>query len=438
MSQCVEITARCFEVQILFLAHRIPYPPNKGDKIRSYNQVKYLAARHAVDLVCLADDPQDMQHKPLLQALCRTVEVIPLSPPRAKLKGLWRLVAGGSISQGYFHHREMQRVVDDRLKNFQYDVVICFSSPMAEYLFRSGQLNTDGRTSMQNSTAAKRPRLIMDYCDVDSDKWSQYARTAPFPLSLLYGQEGRRLLAFDARVNRAMDSSVFVSRKEAELFQTLLPDTTNVHVVHNGVDHTYFHPDFARRLEKANPTTHRLLFTGAMDYRANVDGMLWFYREVLPIIRSTYPHIGLTIVGSNPDGEIRALASQRITITGFVQDIRPSYQTADLSIAPLRMARGVQNKVIEAMAMGKPVVSTSAGVQGIQPLTNDPLLVADSAQDFASAVCRILDNPDLALELGTKGRQFVVGRFDWERNMAQLEALLNPATSARIQHPAGL
>jgi len=162
-----------------------------------------------------------------------------------------------------------------------------------------------------------------------------------------------------------------------------------------------------------------------MDYQANVDGVLWFVRTVLPRIRDRHPGVRLTIVGSNPKPEIRALDGEQITVTGFVPDIRPCYQDMNVSVVPLRMARGVQNKVIEAMAMAIPVVATSAAVQGIQPLMDDPLLVADTPQDFADSVCQILADPDLSRRLSTKGRQCVVERFDWNRNMALLEELLS-------------
>lgn len=406
-------------MKILYLAHRIPYPPNKGDKIRSYNQVKYLAGRHDLDLVCLADDPADFQHVPALQAICRSVAVLPLPIRQAKIKGLMGLMMGRSISQGYFHRRAMQRIVDSRLRETTYDAVVCFSSPMAEYLLRSLLFPSNPASRIANP-----PCLVMDFCDVDSDKWTQYSRNTPFPLNRIYSMEGRRLLAFDARVNRIMDSSVFISTREAELFQTLVPAAGNIQVVPNGVDHQYFHPQPAQTKRPGN-TGPGLIFTGAMDYQANVDGVLWFVQEVLPLIRERHPGVRLTIVGSNPRPEIRALDGGQITVTGFVPDIRPCYQDMNVSVVPLRMARGVQNKVIEAMAMAIPVVATSAAIQGIQPLTEDPLLVADSPRDFADSVCRILANPDLSQRLSTKGRQFVVERFDWNRNMALLEELLS-------------
>ena len=406
-------------MRILYLAHRIPYPPNKGDKIRSFNQVKYLVGRHELDLICLADDPADFQHVRALQAICRKVAVLPLPIRHAKIKGLLGLLMGRSISQGYFYRPAMQRIVDAWIRETAYDAVLCFSSPMAEYLLHS-RLFPHGPTSRP----AKAPCLVMDFCDVDSDKWTQYSRNTPFPLNRLYSMEGRRLLAFDARVNRIMDRSVFISTREAELFQSLVPAASEIHVVPNGVDHQYFHPWPVQPGRSPN-TGPGLIFTGAMDYQANVDGVLWFVRTVLPRIRDRHPGVRLTIVGSNPKPEIRALDGEQITVTGFVPDIRPCYQDMNVSVVPLRMARGVQNKVIEAMAMAIPVVATSAAVQGIQPLMDDPLLVADTPQDFADSVCQILADPDLSRRLSTKGRQCVVERFDWNRNMALLEELLS-------------
>jgi sugar transferase (PEP-CTERM/EpsH1 system associated) len=409
-------------MQILYLAHRIPYPPNKGDKIRSFNQIKYLAGRHAVDVACLVDDPADLVHKNELNALCRRVEVHPLPVRQARIKGLITLLLGKSISQGYFYRRSLQHVVDAWLKKHAYDIVLCFSSPMAEYLFHSHFLDLNSGSS-GNGQAGKRPRLVMDFCDVDADKWSQYSRSTPFPLNRLYALESRRLLAFDARVNKTMDDSLFVSTKEAELFQTLVPKARCLRVIPNGVDHAFFHPNAASGPGPGQASLE-LLFTGAMDYQPNVNGIVWFCREVLPLIQIRHPLIGLTIVGANPTPEVRALASSRIKVTGFVPDIRPGYATAHVAVVPLRLARGVQNKVLEAMAMGKPVVATSAAVQGIQPLTDEPLFVADTAADFAAAVCRILEDPHLAQSLSHRGRKFVMQRFDWEKNMRELEKIL--------------
>lgn len=403
-------------MKILYLCHRIPYPPNKGDKIRSFNQVKYLAERHDLDLVCLADDPTDLKYKADLEKLCASVAVFPLQTTLAKARGLMCLAKGGSISTGYFHLRVMQGAVDRLLKQNQYDAVVCFSSVMAEYLFKS---------PYGSGSEGNRPKLIMDFCDVDSDKWRQYAADARFPMNIIYGLEQRRLLEYEARVNQTFDHSVFVTRQEADLFKELCPGVRNLEVVQNGVDFEFFQP----RAEKvpSNPTGGpTLVFTGAMDYHANVDGVSWFVREIWPALKQEFKELRFLIVGSKPVPAVQELGKlEGITVTGFVEDVREYYQAADVCVIPLRLARGVQNKVLEAMAMGRAVVTTTKAALGVGATGGEHLLVADCPEEFAMAVLGLLRDREARMQLGGNGQSFVRESFDWRVNMARLESLLD-------------
>jgi len=188
-------------MNILYLAHRIPYPPNKGDKIRSFNEIKYLSQHHQVDLVCLADEPADLRYKTDLEKYCRHVEVFPLNKTIAKLKGLFSLLCGGTISAGYFYQQKMQRATDQLLRKNCYDAIFCFSSTMAEYIFK---------TSVKEMSA----RLVMDFCDVDSDKWLQYAADASYPMSYVYQLENRRLIKYEKKTYTSFDHSVLISVAE--------------------------------------------------------------------------------------------------------------------------------------------------------------------------------------------------------------------------------
>ena len=429
-------------MKILYLAHRIPYPPNKGDKIRSFNEIKHLAASHEVDLICLADQESDLRYTANLENICNKVSATFHNPKLALLKGTLSLLLGSSLSAGYFYQKRVQAVFDDWLRNEHYNAIICFSSSMAEYALRSGVLKTDQRKRASIIGHPTPPRLLMDFCDVDSDKWKQYADTAPFPLSRMYALEHRRLSRYERQIANRFDASIFVSEKEAELFQAQSPDLNTIHVITNGVDQKYFNPDlhfpdpFTRR---PNPSisgdtcyssliTHHssLLFTGAMDYHANVDGVTWFCREVFPGIRSEFPDVQFYIVGSNPRKDVLQLQTiDGVNVTGFVEDIRPYYSHADVCVTPLRLARGIQNKILEAMAMGKPVITTSKAAEGINAVPGKHFLIADDPDQFIRAVSMLLQAPEKRNQLGLAAREYVKASHNWAVNMRKLESLLS-------------
>lgn len=403
-------------MHILYLCHRIPYPPNKGDKIRSFNEIQYLARKHTVDLVTLADDPADLAYAKDLETYCRTIRVFLLNKKTALINGGLSLVSGKSITQGYFYKKIFQKAVDTLTTKTRYDMLICFSSPMARYVFQ----------------AAKNPlnlarTLLMDFCDLDSDKWLQYAKKKPFPVNLLYRLEAARLLAFEKKINRSFHKSVFVSQKEADLFVKVFSEAANITVIPNGVDHWYFTSDPKPGCQYDIPDSNNgdrpvIAFFGAMDYYANVDGACWFARQILPAIRQKIPDVLFYIVGSSPAPELTGLAAAHasIRVTGFVEDIRPWYSRARVCVIPLRIARGVQNKVLEAMSMEKAIVTTPAAVQGIVLPQDPPLAITNDPDRFASHVITLLQNTLRRRTMGRAARQHIIEHFNWDRNMKQL------------------
>ncbi len=394
--------------KILYLSHRIPYPPNKGDKIRSFNEIKYLSANHTVDLIALADDPDDLKYTRDLEKYCGRVKIFPLNRTIAKLKGIISLLAGQSISQGYFYDKRFQDTFDKWTGHEQYDNVICFSSPMAEYLFRA-------RIPVRDIANT----LIMDFCDLDSDKWRQYASKTDFPLSFIYRKEAKRLFEFEKKINRFFGRSVFVSSGEAELFLKYYPEAKNICIVSNGVDHEFFDPE-KTDMSQSFPSP-MLVFSGAMDYYANVDGVVWFADKILPEIKKQVPDIKFYIVGSNPDTRVKALEKDHsIIVTGFVKDIREYYKAADICVIPLRIARGVQNKVLEAMAMAKPVISTSHAVQGISMEAKKILEIEDEPAGFAAKTIELLRNKIRREKFGIAARSFILQYYNWNSNLTGL------------------
>jgi sugar transferase (PEP-CTERM/EpsH1 system associated) len=413
-------------MKILYLAHRIPYPPNKGDKIRSFNEIKHLSRKHDVHLACLADDPGDLKYAKDLTKYCAKVRAFPLNPRTSGIRAALSPLRVNPFSAGYFYSPALQKTVSHWFSSEDYRAVICFSSPMTEYLFRIPSLRD--RFHFRPAPCALRPVpcLIIDFCDLDSDKWAQYARATGFPKNLIYFLESKLLLSYEKRINRLFDHSVFVSKNEADLFLRLFPQARNISVIPNGVDFEYFSPDISHIRHPVSGIQYPvLLFTGAMDYHANIDGVLWFHKQVLPCLRRNLPNSRLFIVGSNPSTRVKALdRNNGVKVTGLVEDVRPYYEMAHVSVIPLRLARGIQNKVLEAMAMGKPVVTTNKALQGIGARHGQHLLAADDAETFSRAVVSLIEDPEKANAMGRRARRFVEEHFDWSRNMAALGSLL--------------
>jgi sugar transferase (PEP-CTERM/EpsH1 system associated) len=406
-------------MKILYLAHRIPYPPNKGDKIRSFHEIKFLSQRHKIDLICLADNSEDLLFEKELQKYCNKVFVQPLQTHLAKMKGIISLLLGKSVSVGYFYNKRVQDIFNQWIVGNEYDVIICFSSVMAEYIFKSEAFQI-------SSPQASRPLLVLDFCDLDSDKWLQYSTQSKFPFNLIYQVESKRLLEYEKTINQEFDYSIFVSEPEADLFRRIYPQAQNVEVISNGVDYEYFSPEtFSLEPSALSLQPPVLLFTGAMDYHANIDGVTWFHDKVLPMIKKEYPQVQFFIVGSNPASTVRNLATNNgVKVTGFVDDIRPFYNSADISVVPLRLARGIQNKVLETMAMEKPVVATSKAVEGIKAVAENQLLVADSPTEFATKICSLLKDKSQRKLLGKNARKFVEKNYNWEKNLQKLDKIL--------------
>jgi len=404
-------------MKILYLSHRIPYPPNKGDKIRSFNEIKYLSSFYEMDLAAMVDNPADFRYASDLKKYCGNVMLAPLNPLMGKCKGLFRLFLGQPLSAGYFYSKVLQKKIDLLLSQNEYDAIVCFSSPMAEYLYAS-------RSGKKLFAEKKRPVLMMDFCDLDSDKWRQYAEKCAFPLNLIYRMEYSLLLEYEKKINRTFDRSIFISEPEARLFYQLYPRACKTAVVPNGVDYNYFSPrGFA--LPIAEKKGQILLFTGAMDYYANADGVCWFCHNIFPLIQKEFGNAQFYIAGSKPDAKVRELEKIRnVHVTGFVEDIRPYYEMADVSVIPLRIARGVQNKVLEAMSMKKAVVTTSTAVQGIRTDKITPFLMADDPEQFASHVITVLKNKSLGDSLGQMAGEYIKEFFDWEKNICEMDRMI--------------
>jgi sugar transferase (PEP-CTERM/EpsH1 system associated) len=403
-------------MSVLFLAHRIPFPPDRGDKIRSWHLLKQLASLDRVDLACFADDEADAAHLPALRdALGGRLGEAHVEVRRTgRAAGAARaLFAGKPVSLTLFDSQALRRFVGRRLQDPKVDSVFAFSGQMAQFV-----------------PEGLRQRFVMDFVDVDSAKFAAYAE-AGGPLALLYRREARTLFAFERAVAARADVSLFVSEAEAELFRSKagLP-AADIRALQNGVDLDRY--DHATVVPAATPRP-LIVFTGQMDYAPNAEAVAWFAREVLPAI----PRATFAIVGRNPAEAVRRLASDRVIVTGAVPDVRAWLAAADVVAAPLLTARGVQNKVLEAMAMARPVVASPAAFEGIEAEPGRHLLVAEGAEAQAAAISGLLADPARAAALGRAARRRMEEAYRWEARLAGLAALCLPIKDGEGDHPKG-
>ncbi len=395
---------------LLLLVHRIPYPPNKGDKIRSYHLLKHLASQYRVHLGTFIDDVDDGRHIDAVKALCVDTCFVKLHPTRARLLSLRGLLTAEPLTLTYYRSDMLQRWVRTAMAAHSIQRVVAFSSPMAQF--------ADDFTNV---------RRVMDFVDVDSDKWAQFAKSKAWPLSWVYQRESETLLNYERHVAARWDASVLVSNDEAELFRRLAPQSaTRVSGISNGVDSDYFSPQhrYENPYASGGPV---LVFTGAMDYWANVDAVAWFTHAVFPLVRAQIKDARFYIVGSRPSVAVQALAQcEGVTVTGAVPDVRPYLHYALAAVAPLRIARGIQNKVLEALSMARPVIATSAAAEGLKARPENTLWVADEAQHYAQR-CVAMLRGELAAQAGESGRRCVVEHYSWAGNLARFSELLEPA-----------
>ncbi|MGK5080787.1 TIGR03087 family PEP-CTERM/XrtA system glycosyltransferase [Janthinobacterium sp. HLX7-2] len=414
--------------ELLYLTHRLPYPPNKGDKIRSWHMLQYLSRHFRVHLGCFIDDDDDLQHTTTVAALCASTRFIGLQRGAARWRAAQALLSRQSMSVQYYRDARLLQWVAGVLSGGKVRHALAYSGPMAQYL--------DGGAGCPL-------HRVIDFVDVDSDKWRQYGDSKPWPMSQLYRREARLLLQYERHIAQQFTAASFVSPAEAALFRQCAPMARRkTGHFSNGVDADYFAPEAAGApAGPYAPGAQVLVFTGAMDYWPNIDAVQWFVRRVWPALRRQFPQLQFYIVGSGPTAAVTALARVAgVTVTGKVPDIRPYLAGAALAVAPLRIARGVQNKVLEAMAMGKIVLATPQALEGIAAQPGLELLLARNDAEFIHHAARVLRNLHGAnggngdcgsaghaagsAAIGMAARQLVLQDYDWEKNLQALGAML--------------
>ncbi|WP_431853677.1 TIGR03087 family PEP-CTERM/XrtA system glycosyltransferase [Allosphingosinicella sp.] len=393
---------------ILFLAHRIPFPPDRGDKIRSFHALKHLAGLGRVHLACFADDEADAGHLPALREALGNrlgeahVEVRRTGKAAAAARAL---LGRRPVSLTAFDSPSLRRFVQRIAARPGLAAVFAFSGQMGQFVPAG-------------------PRFVMDFCDMDSAKFAAYAKSGPVALRWLMKREAEMLFAFERETAARADASLFVSEAEADLFRSRT-GLADVRAMSNGIDLDFFDPDaaFPRLAAEERGLGPLLLFTGQMDYRPNIEAVTAFARHVLPLL----PGVRFAVAGRKPAPQVVALRGQGVLVTGEVADIRSWLAAADVVVAPLGIARGIQNKVLEAMALARPVVASPAAFEGIEAEPGRELIVAESGDDQAQAIARLLGDPKAARALGAAARVRMESSYRWDSRLAPLERMLFPA-----------
>lgn len=390
--------------RILYVTHRVPYPPDRGDRIRTWNVLKFLAARADVDLACLADEPVSDETMRELRNVTTQLAVIPHTGRRRYLRGALSLLRGKTVTEGLFESSQLETVLTEWNKANRYDAVMASSSGVARYLFPSYVTGSVKRW--------------VDLIDVDSQKWLDYSRASRFPLSQVYRTEGNRLRNVERKLAETCDRLLVVSDAERDLFHSFCP-TNRISAVSNGVDYHYFAPQQHPQCEP-----HSCVFVGVMNYKPNVDAARWFAEQVWPQIRLRYPDAQFYVVGKSPTAEVLALQSMAgIQVTGSVPDVRPWLFRATCAVVPLQIARGVQNKVLEAMACGRPVVCSPEPLKGLIAEPGRHLLRAHTPAEWVSSICRLFDDKQLQNTLGSAAAACVQQCYSWDAALASLAEL---------------
>jgi sugar transferase (PEP-CTERM/EpsH1 system associated) len=386
--------------KIVLLTQRTPWPPDRGDKITTWRLLERMARRHEVHSLSFAHGEDDERAAGTLRSKGLRATTIPWRKGPQLLRAAALLATTRPITLGVYGSGRMRRAVDAALADA--DLAYAYSSSMAAFLLHHHQV-----------------KRVMHFAELDSDKWRQYAQRVAPPAKWVWAREARTLLRFERRVAAEFDASILCTPLEQEVFARHIPDVPS-RVLRNGVDLEYFAP--RRDLRRAG----ELVFTGVMDYEPNVDGVEWFVREILPLVRLRVPGARFSIVGSKPVPRVQALAAvEGVVVTGRVEDVRVHLHRAAVSVAPLRIARGIQNKVLEAMAAGVAVVGTTSATQGVECQPGRDLVVRDDPREFAAEVARLLEDSRAAEELGARGRALVEARYDWERTLAPLDAWID-------------
>lgn len=399
-------------MRVLFVCHRVPYPPKRGGKIRPFNIIRHLAGRgHEVTVASLARSESEREEAAALEDHCAHTLIEVVANGLAWGRMLARVPTATPSSFGYFDSPPLRRKIEAELAARPYDLVFVHCSSVAPYVRH-----------------AKVPTKILDFGDMDSQKWREYAAHRAFPQSLVYAVEAAKLERMERTLSQDFDLCTCTTRAELESLQRL-GATGLTDWFPNGVDTEYFAP--AAESYDVNLVT----FVGRMDYYPNQQAVQEFCAHVLPALRARRPQVRFEIVGADPPDSIRALARlEGVTVTGSVPDVRPYVTRAAATVAPLLIARGTQNKILESMAMGVPVVCSPAASGGVDAVPGQHLLVAENAKGYVDALAGLMDSVEARRALAQAARARVLQNHSWKGSMERLDEIVAATLVRQAAH----
>ncbi|HHQ13524.1 MAG TPA: TIGR03087 family PEP-CTERM/XrtA system glycosyltransferase [Chromatiales bacterium] len=387
--------------KILFVCHRFPFPPKRGGKIRPFNIIRHLQQRADVTVASVVRSEEEEAEATGIREHCSRFLVARVSPLAANLRMIAKLPGPEPSSMGYFYSPELARRINETVAREHFQLVFVHCSSAAQYV--------------ENLTAVPK---VMDFGDMDSEKWFTYAAHRPFPASAGYWLEATKLRRAEVRLARQFDLSTCTTRAELDTLKSL---QAAVHTdwFPNGVDNEFFSPS-------SDPYDHDMIcFTGRMDYFPNQQAADWLARDIFPRVHRLRPSARLMLVGAAPPRRVQRLGElPGVTVTGTVEDVRPYVLQSAVSVAPLRIARGTQNKILEASAMGVPVITTPVAAQGVDMRPGQDLLVADNAEEFAVRILELMEQPDRRMEFSVAARRRMLSHHSWQASMERLDDIL--------------
>ena len=388
-------------MRMFFVCQRVPFPPDRGDKITTFNEIRHLSEKHEVHVFCLADGKPDLGNIPGLRRYAESVTAVPVIGWMSKLRALKAMLVREPLSVAAFAETKLHNGIREKFLELRPDLIMVYSCNVAQYAEHFPEV----------------PR-IMQFAELDSSRWGQFALRSRPPLRWVYAIEQRRFLAYEQHIARTFSHALVCTAAEQRDFERLIPGVP-VSLVGNGVDLDYFH---SRDVAKQPGS---IVFTGMMDYFPNIDAVVWFCDKVLPIIQEQIPEAGFTICGSRPAAAVRRLTKKRgVTVTGRVPDTRPYLDEAEVFVAPMRMARGIQNKLLEALAMGLPCVASKATATATVVPDGEGLLRADEPREFAGHVVRLLRDGEFRAAMARKARAAAEAHYRWDEQMAGLDRVI--------------
>ena len=389
-------------MRILYVCHRFPYPPKRGGKIRPFNMIRHLSRSHEVTVCSLSRSDTESAEAQGIAPFCAEFHLAQVNDRVQMLRMIASLPTPITASASYFHSARLARTINRLLAESRFDLIFVHCSSAAHYV--------------RNVRGVPK---ILDFGDMDSQKWLEYAQYKPFPLSAGYRWEGMRLHAEERQLARRFDFCTATTRAEWETLKELAVDTPNDWFP-NGVDSEFFAPAVAAY------DADTIVFVGRMDYYPNQQSMFDFCANVLPRLRAQRPTVKLQIVGADPSPAVRRLGElPGITVTGSVADVRPYVTRAALTVAPLRIARGTQNKILEAMAMGVPVVCSHVAARGVDAVSGTHLLATGTPEETCAAILGILEHPRERARLADAARARVLSHHAWANSMKRLDAIID-------------